>query len=115
MRAHEHGGEGFHAGADAEDVAHLVHADRQPGLLHPAHEEIAPEAVLVAEGQPGEAAARRLADAPQGVHARGSRARSILMPALLAAALLLLLHDRLLLVDVRRKRLRAVKHWTSPS
>ena len=68
VRAHHHGRLAGLTRALAEDVAHLVHRDSQPGLAHPGDHEVAAALVLVAEGQAREAAPLGGADASQLLH-----------------------------------------------
>jgi hypothetical protein len=65
VRAHHHRRLPRLAGPLAEDVAHLIHAHAQAGLAHPSDHEVAATPVLVAEGQPGQAAPFGGADASQ--------------------------------------------------
>src|SRR5207248_7877168 len=65
VRAHYDGRQRLAACAFAEDVAHLIDGDAQPGLAHPAHHQIAAALVVVRQRQPREPAARRGADAPE--------------------------------------------------
>src|SRR5439155_22019330 len=62
VRAHHDRRQRLAARPLAEDVAHLVHAHAQARLAHPADHEVAAALVLVGQRQPGEPAARRLAD-----------------------------------------------------
>ena len=65
VRAHHDRGPARLARSLAEDVAHLVDGDAQPGLAHPANEQVATALVLVAQRQAGEAATLGGADPPQ--------------------------------------------------
>jgi hypothetical protein len=69
VRAHEHRRPRFRPRPQAEDVAHLVHRDREARLLHPAHQEVAPAPVVVGQGHSVEAAPRGLADLAERLHA----------------------------------------------
>src|SRR2546425_3839691 len=51
----------------AEDVAHLVHRHAEARLAHARDDPVTPALVLVRQGEPGEAAPRRLADPAQVV------------------------------------------------
>ena len=64
------------SGSDAHDVADLVDGDREPELAHPSDRTVAGRPVLVAEGEPADAAAVDGADLRQGIDA-ASKTREI--------------------------------------
>jgi hypothetical protein len=69
VRAHQDGGPAVTTRALAKDVAHLVNGDGEPGLAHPAHEQIAPPPIVIGEGDAVQAALGGGPDATERLHA----------------------------------------------
>ena len=69
VRAGHHRRAVLAAGPDAHDVADRVDGDREPEVAHPADHTVTGRPVLVAEGEPADAAALDGADLRQGIDA----------------------------------------------
>ncbi len=69
VRAHHDRGQAVRSRARAEDIAHLIDRDGEPGLAHPADKQIAAAPIVVRQRHAGEPALGGGADLAQRVHA----------------------------------------------